>query len=230
MRGDLQEGHFYASRCHLPIFPSTKSGFLCALGLRNLRFRAFRAQNRGFCAFLAFATLVFGHLEHKIEVFVLFWPSEPPFSGILSTKSAFLCQKRRYFPGFGSSQAQNRHFCALLSASFFPMAPPASNKPHLAERSTPVWLAIWHIWAGCGCRLAGAQLQDGKWCFPTALRGRTCRCAGETSAAPETAARKWMPQRRSRCKGSAIGKMRGASSREAARHHREARRAVLVSA
>ena len=30
MRGDLQEGHFYDSRCHLPIFLSTKSGFLCA--------------------------------------------------------------------------------------------------------------------------------------------------------------------------------------------------------
>ena len=39
---------------------STKSGFLCAFGLRNPHFRAFRAQNRGFCAFLAFATLVFG--------------------------------------------------------------------------------------------------------------------------------------------------------------------------
>ena len=25
---------------------------------------------------------------------------------------------------------------------------PASNKPHLAAKSTPVWLAIWHIWAG----------------------------------------------------------------------------------
>ena len=25
---------------------------------------------------------------------------------------------------------------------------PAGNKPHLAEKSTPVWLAIWHIWAG----------------------------------------------------------------------------------
>ena len=25
---------------------------------------------------------------------------------------------------------------------------PASNKPHLAEKSTPVWLAIWYIWAG----------------------------------------------------------------------------------
>ena len=25
---------------------------------------------------------------------------------------------------------------------------PASNKPHPAKKSTPVWLAIWHIWAG----------------------------------------------------------------------------------
>ena len=32
---------------------------------------------------------------------------------------------------------------------------PASNKPHAAEKSTPVWLAIWHIWAG----FANSQLQ-----------------------------------------------------------------------
>ena len=25
---------------------------------------------------------------------------------------------------------------------------PASNKPHSAEKSTPVWLAVWRIWAG----------------------------------------------------------------------------------
>ena len=36
------------------------------------------------------------------------------------------------------------------------MAPPASNKPHPAERSTPVWLAIWHTWAG----FANSQHQD----------------------------------------------------------------------
>ena len=28
--------------------------------------------------------------EHKIEVFVRFWPSGPPFSGVSSTKSRFL--------------------------------------------------------------------------------------------------------------------------------------------
>ena len=34
-------------------------------------------------------------LEHKIGVFVRFWGLEPLFSGILSTKSAFLCSGRR---------------------------------------------------------------------------------------------------------------------------------------
>ena len=40
-------------------FSSTKSRFLCAFGVRNPRFQAFRAQNRGFCALLAAGTLVF---------------------------------------------------------------------------------------------------------------------------------------------------------------------------
>ena len=191
MRGDLQEGHFYASRCHLPIFPSTKSGFLCALGLRNLRFRAFRAQNRGFCALLGFGTLVFGLFEYKIGFFVRFCLSKPIFSGISSTKSAFLC---------------------ALPVAYLPQRPlPATN-------------LIW--------------------------RKRLCRCAGETAAAPETAARKRMPQRLD-C-GTEEAELRwrlwaGAAAkkplqrerhledarckhREAARHHREARRAALVSA
>ena len=52
---------------------------------------ASRAQNRGFCALLPFGTPIFGHFEHKIEVFVRFLPSGPSFSGFSSTKSAFLC-------------------------------------------------------------------------------------------------------------------------------------------
>ena len=80
MRGDLQEGHVYdkrlcgyASRCQFPLFPvpipllpSTKTPFLCFFGLRNPCFWAFRAQNWGFCAFLAFGTPVFGRFEHKM--------------------------------------------------------------------------------------------------------------------------------------------------------------------
>ena len=50
---------------------STKSRFLCAFTLRDPHFRAFRAQNREFCALLAFGTLVFGHFEHKIVIYVL---------------------------------------------------------------------------------------------------------------------------------------------------------------
>ena len=60
---------------------------MCAFGLRDPHFRAFRAQNRGFCALLPFETPVFGHFEHKIGIFVRFCPSEPLFSGFSSTKS-----------------------------------------------------------------------------------------------------------------------------------------------
>ena len=110
VRGDLQEGHFYDSRCHLFIFPSTKSGFLCAFGVWNPSFRALRAQNRGFCALLGFGTLVFGHFEHKIEVFVRFWGSEPSFSSISSTKSRFLCASYwGCWPGCGKSELRERN-------------------------------------------------------------------------------------------------------------------------
>ena len=82
---------FGASKPSFSGVSSTKSGFLCFFGLRNPCFRAFRAQNRGFCALFGFETLVFGHFEHKIEVFVRFWLSESPFLGISSTKLGFLC-------------------------------------------------------------------------------------------------------------------------------------------
>ena len=71
--------------------------------------------------------------------------------------------------------AASSRWCSLLLGigdlfgSFFPMAlchcgashkalhhgAPASNKPHLAEKSTPVWLAVWRIWAG----FANSQLR-----------------------------------------------------------------------
>ena len=74
-----------------------------AVMLPDAKFLSSRAQNRGFCAFLAFGTAVFGRFEHKIEVFVRFWPLEPSFSGISSTKSRFLCffgLRRPYFLTF----------------------------------------------------------------------------------------------------------------------------------
>ena len=77
VRGDLQEGYGCASDAN--IFSS------------HCQSPSSRAQNRGFCALLGSGTPVFGHLEHKIEVFVRFLASEPLFSGISSTKSRFLC-------------------------------------------------------------------------------------------------------------------------------------------
>ena len=67
----LPGANYLSSRLPIPIYSSTKLGFLCFFALRNPRFQAFRAQNRGFCALLGSGTPVFGHLEHKIGVFVL---------------------------------------------------------------------------------------------------------------------------------------------------------------
>ena len=131
--------HGYASRCHFSLFPSTKSGFLCAFTLQNPRFRAFRAQNRHFCAFLPSETLVFGLFKHKIEVFVRFCQQVFPDYGFYGLP----CQQ--HLPdGYPPQRRQSLRLSA-----------PASNKPHPTEKSTPVWLAIWHIWAG----FANSQLQ-----------------------------------------------------------------------
>ena len=73
-----------------------------------------RAQNRNFCALLPAAPPIFGLPEHKIEVFVRFYPPEPPFSGISSTKSRFLCAFTLRNTRFRAFRAQNRGFCALL--------------------------------------------------------------------------------------------------------------------
>ena len=55
--------------------------------------------------------------EHKIGIFVRFLPPEPSFSGFLSTKSVFLCQKEQFSPGFCPFRAQNRGFCALIQGN-----------------------------------------------------------------------------------------------------------------
>ena len=52
-----------------------------------------------------------------------------------------------------------KYGCIYPPGFIFPMAlrhsAPASNKPHPAEKRTPVWLAIWRIWAG----FANSQLR-----------------------------------------------------------------------
>ena len=154
--------------------------------------------------------------EHKIGVFVRFSASEPSFSGISSTKSGFLCFFGLRNPRFRVSRAQNRGFCALLgfgtlvfglfehkigvfvrfASSIFATAAPASNKPHQAEKysglaSTLAYLGRMWLPPGRGAA-AGWQMV-----LPdcAARKNLPLRCAGETAAAPETAARKRLLQR-----------------------------------
>ena len=60
-----------------------------------------------------------------------------------------------------NAPASNSSVTVSTASSIFPIAlrtqrpcqplrrsAPASNKPHSAEKSTPVWLAIWRTWAG----------------------------------------------------------------------------------
>ena len=72
-----------------------------------------------------------------------------------------------YPPGFIFPMALRHSASARLSATappvsspqrsgqFLRYSAPASNKPHPAEKRTPVWLAIWRTWAG----FANSQLQ-----------------------------------------------------------------------
>ena len=123
VRGDLQEGNGCASRGQLPLF--------------RCQSQSSRAQNRGFCALLPFGTLVFGHFEHKIEVFVLFWPSGPLFSGISSTKSGFLCSFTKFDVGIGALSRRQRHrrTCAAYTTADATAAAPAQPL-HLRSRFT----------------------------------------------------------------------------------------------
>ena len=68
------------------------------------------------------------------------------------------CPCRQHLMGASSSALYRRPVPATphgrLKLCAVP-APPAGNKPHLAAKSTPVWLAIWRTWAG----FANSQLR-----------------------------------------------------------------------
>ena len=142
VRGDLQEGHGCSSRCQSLYF---------------------RAHKRHFCALLPFGTLVFGHFEHKIEVFVLFWPSGPPFSGVSSTKSGFLCSFTKLDVGVGalSSRQRHRRTCAAYTTAD---ATAASLAEPLHLRSRRTCAAV--VSAQPLCHLPS----------PVAAYRRSCRC------------------------------------------------------
>ena len=140
--------------------------------------------------------------EHKIGIFVHFWPSEPPFSGISSTKSRFLCFFGLRDPRFRAFRAQNRGFCARLlnwmsGLGHFP-ADRGIVAP--AQPILPLTLPPLHLRSRCTCgAVAPAQ--------PSYLRSRCAIChrlspptAGAAGAAVATAAAPAEPLHlRSRC-------------------------------
>ena len=146
MRGVLQEGHSYASRCQFPVRPSTKLPFLCAFALRNPYFRVFQAQKGLFCVRKGNFSQVLPHPEHKIGVFVLFWPSGPPFSDISSTKLRFLC-----------SGCCNRGDAYLSTASGRAIKKRVTSKsPNGLFSYPPLWIGIC-----CRCFRIYKQRQTG---------------------------------------------------------------------
>ena len=52
--------------------------------------------------------------------------------------------------------------CSAMAGQLLRRSAPASNKPHSAEKSTPVWLAIWRTWAG----FANSQHRDAVFATP----------------------------------------------------------------
>ena len=77
---------------------------------------------------------------------------------------------QQYLPN--SSLPQCRHpLCHGTPGHPLCLGAPASNKPHLAEKSTPVWLAIWRTWAG----FANSQL------LPDAAAGAPSRALSAES-------------------------------------------------
>ena len=66
----------------------------------------------------------------------------------------------------GSPLCRRSPACSSFATAPLPatslIGAPASNKPHPAEKSTPVWLAIWRTWAG----FANSQHRDAAFTTP----------------------------------------------------------------
>ena len=97
--------------------------------------------------------MFFPMLLFLLACFFPLFPMDLPGISISATapRPAALPQRPSQQPCHGSASLQSLRHGA-----------PASNKPHLAERSIPVWLAIWRIWAG----FANSQHRDAAFATP----------------------------------------------------------------
>ena len=93
----------------------------------------------------------------------------------ISATAPPLCSHSSTAPPLSSRSATAPPLCSRSATEPRPATPPqrprqqqlchgvpASNKPHPAERSTPVWLAIWRTWAG----FANSQHRDATFATP----------------------------------------------------------------
>ena len=93
----------------------------------------------------------------------------------ISATAPPLCSHSSTAPPLSSRSATAPPLCSRSATEPRPATPPqrpcqqqihhstpASNKPHPAEKSTPVWLAIWRTWAG----FANSQHRDATFATP----------------------------------------------------------------
>ena len=93
----------------------------------------------------------------------------------ISATASPLCSHSSTAPPLSSRSATAPPLCSRSATEPRPATPPqrpcqqqlchgvpASNKPHPAEKSTPVWLAIWRTWAG----FANSQQRDATFATP----------------------------------------------------------------
>ena len=99
---------FLPSKPSISGFSSTKSGFLCAFGVWNPCFRAFRAQNRGFCVRKGNFSRVLPPPEHKKPDFVSKQPKISEKTPILTQKPRF-CARNARKQGLRRSKKHKNH-------------------------------------------------------------------------------------------------------------------------
>ena len=119
--------------------------------------------------------------EHKIAIFVRFCPSEPLFSGLSSTKRAFLCQKGQLFPGFTPFRAQNRGFCARVAviAKTLKLSPASGRaiKKRVTSKSPNGLFSYPLLWIGICCRCNwGRNICCCRWNWNICCRCDHCSC------------------------------------------------------
>ena len=92
--GELQEGYFFASRCHLSRCSSTKMPFLCSKSPKMRVSNPKSAQKPRFCARNARKQGFQTPKAHKNLDFVLEKPENEGFKAPKSTKTSILCSGR----------------------------------------------------------------------------------------------------------------------------------------